>query len=388
MRARLAAAIAGVLWVAATSHAATGADDPRAGEQWNLASIGATDAWAHSKGAGVTIGIVDSGIDATHPDLAGKIDALATCLGGPCREGAAPDSAGHGTIVAGIAAAATANGVGIAGVAPDARLVVAKALNDRGAGDTEDINNAIRWVVDKGADVVNLSLGDASVVLTARLGSPLAPAIEYAWTRGAIPVLAAGNYQVLGGGGSANYGNLDAVVVGATTKAGAVAWYSTPLGNAKWGVVAPGGSDDKLATGVLSTAAGGRYEWAAGTSMAAPHVSGALALLLSQGRSATAAVEHLLATLDTTVPCGEGCRGRLRAATAVAPVTASGAAAAAPAPNRQEERGTRPRVSPGSSALAVLLVVSVGVGYAVLRSRSRGRAGGHAGAAGARRDGC
>ena len=90
--------------------------------------------------------------------------------------------------------------------------------------------------------VVNLSLGDASVVITSRVGTPISSAIEYAWTQGAIPVLAAGNYVVgLSDGGSANYGNLDAVVVGANDKQGKLSWYSTPLGNAKWGLVAPGG---------------------------------------------------------------------------------------------------------------------------------------------------
>ncbi len=170
----------------------------------------------------MTIGIVDSGVDATHPDLAGKIDALADCIGGSCREGTARDSDGHGTVVAGIAAAKTDNGTGIAGVAPDARLVIARVLGADGAGVTEDINRAIQWVVDKGARIVNLSLGEPDFVIVSRLGTPLKPGIEYAWSRGAIPVLASGNYEELGGSGSANYGDLHAVVVGATDKAGEV----------------------------------------------------------------------------------------------------------------------------------------------------------------------
>src|SRR5262249_20953691 len=145
------------------SSPAGASNDPYFAQQWNLTQIGAPRAWSRSTGAGVTIGIVDTGVDASHPDLAGKIDAQTTCLGGTCRDGSAPDGEGHGTFVAGIAAADTDNGVGVAGVAPSARLVVAKALNDRGEGDTEDINNAIRWVVDHGARVVNLSLGDPSV---------------------------------------------------------------------------------------------------------------------------------------------------------------------------------------------------------------------------------
>src|SRR5207302_3612113 len=118
--------------------------------------------------------------------------------------------------------------------------------------------------------VVNLSLGDSSVLVTARLGTPLAPAIEYAWSKGAIPVLAAGNYDVgLVENTSANYGNLDAVVVAATDKTGAVSWFSTPLGNAKWGVAAPGGDGKGAGNDVIAPAPGGRYDWLAGTSLAA-----------------------------------------------------------------------------------------------------------------------
>jgi subtilisin family serine protease len=256
-------------------------------------------------------------VDSSHPDLAGKIDATANCIGGTCRDGGADDGHGHGTIVAGIIAADTGNGRGIAGVAPDAHLVVAKAVDDNGTGDVNDINNGIKWVVDHGARIVNLSLGDPNFLLTSLLGTPLRPAVEYAWSRGAIPVLASGNENVgLLGLGSSNYGGLDALVVGATDKSGSVASYSSPIGNAKWGVVAPGGSGGGPGEDVLSTYPGGRYAWVAGTSMAAPHVSGALALLLSEGLSPSAAVQKLLSNLDH-VSCGTGCQGRLNVAAAV-----------------------------------------------------------------------
>lgn len=318
-------ALAAVALVALSAVGAGASNDRLFAQQWNLTQIGAADAWPVTRGAGVTIGIVDSGIDASHPDLAGKIDAQADCIGGSCREGTARDSDGHGTVVAGIAAAKTDNGTGIAGVAPDARLIVARVLDADGAGVTEDINRAIQWVVDKGARIVNLSLGEPDFVIVSRLGTPLRPGIEYAWSRGAIPVLASGNYEELyGGSGSANYGDLHAVVVGATDKQGKVPSYSTSLGNARWGLVAPGGNGDGPGADILSPLPGGRYGWAAGTSMAAPHVSGTLALLMAQGLGPSAAVDRLLATLDKSVPCGVGCRGRLdvkAAVTAPAPTT-------------------------------------------------------------------
>ncbi len=193
----------------------------------------------------------------------------------------------------------------------NARLVVARVLGPDGTGVTEDINRAIQWVVDKGARVVNLSLGEPDLVIVSRLGTPLRSGVEYAWSRGAIPVLASGNYEDLSASGSANYGDLRAVVVGATDKTGKVASYSTSLGNAMWGLVAPGGNGDGPGADVISPVPGARYQWVAGTSMAAPHVSGALALLLAQGLSPSSAVDRMLGTLDHSVDCGVGCRGRL-----------------------------------------------------------------------------
>jgi len=353
---RSAAALCALVALSTVAAAGAGAsNDKYFADQWNLAQIGAPDAWQTSTGAGVLIGVVDSGIDATHPDLAGKIDAQADCVGGTCREGSARDKDGHGTAVAGIAAAKTDNAAGIAGVAPDAHLVIARALGDDGSGVTEDINRAIQWVVDKGAKIVNLSLGEPDLVLLSRLGTPLKPGIEYAWSRGAIPVLASGNYETFNGSGSANYGDMHALVVGATDTKGRVAGYSTSLGNAMWGLVAPGGNGDGPGQDVLSPIPGNRYEWVAGTSMAAPHVSGALALLLAQGLSPSAAVERLLGTLDHSIPCGVGCRGRLDAKAAVAPKVAAPAASPTAAPVPVTDAGDDDSLDPLLPGIAFAL---------------------------------
>ncbi len=332
----LVTAVSVVAMVAGLAGTASATNDTHFPRQWALSQIGAPQAWARSTGSGITIGIVDTGVDLNHPDLAGKIAATADCVGRPCTAGGGQDTHGHGTIVSGIAAAVSGNGRGVAGTAPDARLVVAKVLNSAGEGRVEDINNGIRWVVDNGAKVVNLSVGDPNFLIASVRGTPLRSGIEYAWSKGAVPVLASGNYATgVGDLGTENYGNVNALVVGATDRAGTVPSYSSAVGNAKWGLVAPGGAGAGGAdTNVISTfpvAAGGSgYASAAGTSMAAPHVAGAVALLLAQGLAPAAAVTRLLTTLDKSVPCGRGCQGRLNVAAAVgagssAPTT-SGAA--------------------------------------------------------------
>ncbi|MGH9036782.1 MAG: S8 family serine peptidase [Acidimicrobiia bacterium] len=313
---------------------AEASNDPSFGDLWGMARIGAEPAWGRTTGAGVRIGIVDTGVDLNHEDLAGKVVAHASCVGAAGDPAACKDSAqddqGHGTHVSGIAAAFKDNAKGVAGVAPDAELVVAKVLSSSGSGTAEDVTAGIKWVVDNGARVVNLSLGDPAMVITSAIGgsNDLQEGVDYAWSHGAVPVVAAGNSNALGLGfeGSA-YGDLNAIVVGATGPDDTVAGYSTSTGQAKWALVAPGGAGNgNKADDVLSTFwvkdQSNAYEALAGTSMAAPHVSGAVALLLAQGHTPLSAVERLLNTADKNVSCGSSsptCRGRLDAAAATTP---------------------------------------------------------------------
>ena len=304
--------------------AARAADDPSFPAQWSLARMGAEPAWTRTTGAGVRIGIVDTGIDLEHEDLMGKVVDSTNCVGAdgdPARcTGTAQDDQGHGTHVSGIAAAYKGNGKGIAGVAPDAELVVAKVLSATGAGSGNDVTAGIKWVVDHGAQVVNLSLGDPAMVVTSLIGpNDLREGIDYAWTHGAVPVVAAGNSNAAGLGlEGQSYGDMDAIIVGATGPDDQTAKYSTSTGNAKWAVVAPGGAaNGKAADDVLSTfwmkGKASSYESLAGTSMAAPQVAGAIALLLAQGYTPLGAVEQLLRTADP-VGCGSAsptCSGRI-----------------------------------------------------------------------------
>jgi subtilisin family serine protease len=304
-------------------------NDPGFGKQWNLQKIGAPSAWARTTGAHVRVGIVDAGVDLTHEDLVGRVVANTSCLkskGDPTKcTGSGQDDVGHGTHVAGIIAATKDNGVGIAGVAPDAELVVAKVADSGGGIAIEDANAGIKWVVDHGAKVVNLSLGDLIFVRTAAFGTKLSEGVEYAWSKGAVPVIASGNSDLFGAGiGSQDYGDLDALVVGATGPDDLVTDYSSPTGNAKWAIVAPGGAADgeethKVWSTYWEKDKVNQYGYLAGTSMAAPHVTGAVALLLAQGLSPQAAVQRLLDTADPTVSCGADsptCKGRLDVAKA------------------------------------------------------------------------
>ena len=307
------------------TSAAQASNDPFFKNQWSLARIGAEKAWTRSTGAGVRIGIVDTGVDLKHEDLAGKVVESVSCVGSggdaaKCK-GRAQDDQGHGTHVSGIAAAIKDNGKGIAGVAPDAQLVVAKVLSSQGTGQGSDVIGGIKWVVDHGARVVNLSLGDPAQLISAVISeNELKEGVDYAWGHGAIPVIAAGNSNTGGMGlEGSNYGDMNAIIVGATGPDDHPASYSTSTGGAKWAVAAPGGAadqkkDDDIYSTFWISGQQNAYTYLAGTSMAAPHVTGAIALLLSEGYSREAAVTRLLDTADKGVGCEPNsatCRGRI-----------------------------------------------------------------------------
>jgi len=348
--------------------AARASQDPLFNAQWALQEIDAPAAWQWSTGAGVRIGIVDSGVFAAQEDLAGKVVAATDCIntGGDPQacHGSGADDTGHGTSMAGIAAATKDNGRGIAGVAPDARLVVARVLTDNG-GSIVDVEAGIRWVVQHGAQVVNLSLGD-NPVAQRPLDLSFQAAVEEAWAAGAVPVVPTGNTTTLGPLRE-SFASLDALVVGATDLRGVVMPYSNPISTAKWGLVAPGGSGTKDQRDVISTGldasdpgATNKYSYVAGTSVAAAHTSGVVALLLAEGLSPAQAVQRIIGTARPE-SCGVGCHGLLDAGAAASPptrVVTEGVDTPAPATTAQRfvpPASTQPSTAPATTSLATNL---------------------------------
>jgi subtilisin family serine protease len=313
----LLAALALAVTAAPAVAAAPTVNDPLYAQQWGPQQVRAPAAWPTSTGTGSVIAIVDSGVDLSHPDLQGQLVAGATfagCAKASCGNGdwtsgkdtGEPDP--HGTHVAGIAAAATGNGIGIAGVAPDAKIMPVKVLGETG-GTFEEIAAGIRWAADNGADVINLSLGGLpglqALEITGLL-SDARDAIAYANSKGVVVVAASGNESApLCATPSFNNG---ALCVGATDPFEVKAWYSNlPVKPDLLAVSAPGGAgtffcgDDVIST-VPAGAEGfcGKdtpgYDSYAGTSMAAPHVAGVAALLTAQGRANSEVYDVLTAT--------------------------------------------------------------------------------------------
>ncbi len=272
-------------------------DDPRVLGAWpdyemtmavdeSVPLIGAPTVWDLSSpagipitGQGIVIAVVDTGIDYTHPDLGGCLGTGCKVVGGYdfVNEDHDPiDDHGHGTHVAGIAAA---NGTRV-GVAPDAALLAYKVLDANGTGQVSDMINALEAAVLAGANVVNFSLSGPGTTEDA-----LSQAITQATDLGVVVVAAAGN-------AGDRYGTIqspglvpDALTVGATTKTDLIAAFSSrgPVGSIsvtlKPDLIAPGVNitSSVPTTGPLGHASG--YRSLSGTSMAAPHAAGAAALI-------------------------------------------------------------------------------------------------------------
>ena len=299
---------------------ATIPNDPQySNQRWHYEAIRLPEAWDIENGTSspVIVAVIDGGVPTGHPDFAGKLlpgydfysDAATSGDGDgrdPNPEDTAPGTDYHGSHVTGTVAATTNNNLGVAGVSWGAQVVPIRALSG-GSGTLADVADALRWAAglrvngvppnSNPAKVINMSLGGPVACTSA---PALQQAINEASAVGAIIVVAAGNSNV-DASTFTPAGCSGVVTVGATNASGSRAWYSNY--GTRIDVMAPGGEAGQP---VFSTLASGAYGGKAGTSMAAPHVAGVLALMKSKNPNLTAA-EAVNILKETARPLGAAC---------------------------------------------------------------------------------
>lgn len=317
---------------AAPAAVAAGApNDPLFDQQWALAresALGRAAAWQQSTGAGAVVAVLDTGADMSHPDLQGAFwtnpaeiagngidddrDGYVDDIHGADivnDDGDPADDEGHGTHVAGVIAARAGNGIGGAGLAPDAKIMLVKVLDEHRSGTASGLAEGIRYAIAHGATIINTSVnGDGT-------SRPLQEAIRAAGAAGALVVASAGNDGRnidLTPSYPASYPDPSIVSVASVGRSGDLSSFSN-RGLVAVDIAAPG--ED-----VLSTASTDDYELRSGTSMSAPYVSATLALMQSArpGLDGSALKAALLAGAERTSPlAGALTAGSLSAAGAL-----------------------------------------------------------------------
>lgn len=249
-------------------------NDPNYTSAWHLPKIQAPTAWDRSQGAGVTVAILDSGVDATHPDLAGQLVAGWNSADNTANTS---DINGHGTWVAGTAGAATNNSIGVASVAGGVRIMPVRVTNfSDGSAYFSAIANGLTWAADHGAQVANISFD----MLTT--SSSVSSAAQYMNSKGGVVVVAAGNSGTDRGYSDSPY----MISVSATDSSDAKASWSSFGYHVD--VAAPGVS-------IWTTAKGGGYSAVNGTSFASPVTAGVVALMKAANPAlAPATLEQIL----------------------------------------------------------------------------------------------
>jgi len=311
-------------------------NDPQYVNQWWQQAVGVPGMWPIGVGLGVKVAVIDSGVSLTHPDLVGNLDSDGYDFGDD--DSNPDDRLGHGTTVAGVIAASANNGVGIAGIAPGARLLPLKVSfggTDQFSHDT--VARAVDYALAKGARVINLSL---------TFNEPtelLRQSIQSALDRGVAVIVAVGN----GAGVVPFPANIPGVIaVAATDRQGALA--ATSNRGPEVAIAAPGAD-------ILTTTLAAGYGLRGGTSFAAPMVAGAMAALMSINTSlpATTLASQLRATATPVAgqPFGQLHAGR--AATSLLPAVTPRADTSASQPSFEADFRLPPFGSPADLYVAV-----------------------------------
>ena len=256
-------------------------NDPDYDKQWNFRAINVEQAWEETKGEGVTVAVIDTGVSKV-PDL--KLTKFVKGYDFVNNKQDASDDNGHGTHVAGTIAQSTNNGYGVAGIAYEASIMPLKVLSNSGGGTIADIAEAIKFAADNDADIINMSLGGGGA------SNMLEEAIKYAHSKGVTIIAAAGNEGRNAASYPARYP--DVISVAATDAAGD----KTPYSNFGAGVdiAAPGGMGMDTPGSIWQNTINpksqedpnepeSKFAGFQGTSMAAPHVAGVAALIRSTG---------------------------------------------------------------------------------------------------------
>ncbi len=275
-------------------------NDPDYAKAWHLAKIQAPTAWTTTQGEGIIVAILDTGVDATHPDLAGHVLAGWNTASNSTLSS---DVYGHGTMVAGTVAASTNNGIGVAAIAGDAQILPVRVTNSTdGYAYYSDIAEALTWAADHGAKVANISY---DVTPSAAVTS----AAQYLRSKGGVVVVAAGNAGI-NPGYADNPSMISVSATGSTdTK---TSWSS--FGNYV-DVSAPG-------SGIWTTTNGGGYAAVSGTSFASPATAAVVALIMASnpGLSPSEVEDVLIKSVDDLGAQGWDTsygNGRINAARAV-----------------------------------------------------------------------
>lgn len=284
------------------------------GNNWGADLVNAPAAWEHGHtGQGIIVAVLDTGVDYNHEDLKNNIWTNNKEVAGngidddgngyiddfqgwsfDSSSNNVLDDNGHGTHVSGTIAGEN-NGTGVTGIAYNSKIMPVKVLDKNGSGSYSNIANGIYYAVDNGANVINLSLGGNSA------NDSLKSAIEYASSKGVIVVMAAGNNGDSTPSYPARYAYNSGIAVGAVDRNNNFTDFSNRSGSQEIKYVTAPGKD------IYSTVPNNQYTTYDGTSMAAPHVAGVVALILSANRNLTDSQvrEIITNTANNTTPTPE-----------------------------------------------------------------------------------